>query len=76
VKHVINNQVVLSQPPEGPLAAHLVSFAKLVSEQGYCLYSLKRQVRIAACFSRWLKRTGVDVRSISSGHAIQYLRLY
>jgi integrase/recombinase XerD len=74
VKCVINNQVVLSRPPEGPLAAHIVSFAKSVNEQGYCLYSLKRQVRIAACFSRWLKQKGVGVRSICSDHPVRYLR--
>ena len=74
MKCVINNEVVLSRPPEGPLAAHIVSFAKSVSAQGYCLYSLKRQVRIAACFSQWLKRKGVAVRSICSDHAVQYLR--
>ena len=71
---VINNQVILSRPPEGPLAAHIVSFAKSVSEQGYSLSSLKQQVRIAACFSRWLKQKGVGVRSICSDHQIRYLR--
>lgn len=74
MKCVINTQVVLSRAPEGPLADHIVSFAKSVSAQGYCLYSLKRQVRIAACFSRWLKQKGVAVRSICSDHAVQYLR--
>jgi site-specific recombinase XerD len=74
VKCVINSQVVLSRPPEGPLAAHIVTFAKSVSAQGYCLYSLKRQVRIAACFSHWLKQKGVALRSICSDHAVQYLR--
>lgn len=74
MKCVINNQVVLSRPPEGPLAAHIVLFAKSVSEQGYCLYSLRRQVRIAACFSRWLKQKGVGVRSICSDHPVRYLR--
>ena len=74
MKCVINSQVVLSRPPEGPLAAHIVTFAKSVSVQGYCLYSLKRQVRIAACFSHWLKQKGVALRSICSDHAVQYLR--
>ena len=71
---VINSQVVLSRPLEGPLADHIVSFAKSVSDQGYCLYSLKRQVRIAACFSRWLKQKGLAIRSICSDHAVRYLR--
>jgi hypothetical protein len=34
VKYAIHDQVTLSQAPEGPLAAHLVSFADAVSSQG------------------------------------------
>lgn len=45
-----------------------------MSDQGYCLYSLKRQVRIVACFSRWLRQRGIAVRSICADHAVQYLR--
>ncbi|MDB5773797.1 MAG: Orf2/integrase/recombinase fusion protein [Burkholderia sp.] len=74
MKCVINSQVVLSRPPEGPLAAHIASFAKSMSDQGYCLYSLKRQVRIAAGFSRWLKQRGVAVRGVCADHTVQYLR--
>ena len=74
MKFVITKQVVLSRPPEGPLAAHIASFAKSVSEQGYCLYSLKRQVRIAACFSRWLQQRGIGLHRICSDHSVAYLR--
>ena len=74
MKCVINNQVILSRPLEGPLAAHIISFAKSLSEQGYCLYWQKRQVRIAADFSRWLKQRGVAVHSICDDHTAQYLR--
>ena len=74
MKCVINSQVVLSRPLEGPLAAHIASFAESVSDQGYSLYSVKRHVRIAACFSRWLKQRGIAVRSICADHAAQYLR--
>jgi integrase/recombinase XerD len=74
VKYVINDQVVLSRPPEGPLAGHLVAFAESVSEQGYAAYSVHRQVLLAACFSQWLKRNRVDVRSICADHPIWYLR--
>ena len=74
MKCVINKQVVLSRPPEGPLAAHMVLFAKSVSEQGYSLGSLGKHVRIAACFSRWLKQKGIGVRSICSDHPVRYLR--
>src|SRR6266705_4147634 len=74
VKYIINDQVVLSRPLEGPLAAHIGSFARWVSEQGYALCSLRRQVRISAFFSRWLGQNGVRLHSVSSKHAVQYLR--
>lgn len=74
MKCTINNQVVLSRPLEGPLAAHIISFANALNEQGYCLYWQKRQVRIAADFSRWLKQRGVEVCSICADHSVKYLR--
>jgi integrase/recombinase XerD len=74
MKCTIDNQVVLSRPPEGPLAALIGSFAKLVSEQGYSLTSIHRRVLLAACFSRWLKQKGVGLRSICSDDPVRYLR--
>ena len=74
MKCVINNQVVLSRAPEGPLAFYISSFAKSVSVQGYSLYSIHRQILLAACFSRWLKQKGIGVRSICSDHPTRYLR--
>lgn len=74
MKYTIHDQVTLSQPPEGPLAAHLVSFANAICAQGYSVQYMKQQVRIAACFSRWLKQTGVSVKDICYDHAIRYLR--
>ena len=59
MKCIIENQVVLSQLPEGPIAAQIGSFAKSMSEQGYSLASIHRQVFLAACFSRWLKQKGI-----------------
>jgi hypothetical protein len=35
MKCIVNNQVVLSRAPEGPLAAQIASFAESVSKQGY-----------------------------------------
>ena len=61
MKYRINNQVVLSQPPFGPLAAQIGSFADFISAQGYALYSIHRQVRLAADFSQWLKLKGVEL---------------
>lgn len=74
MKYVINNEVVLSRPPECPLAAHIGSFTRSVSEQGYALSSIHRQVLLAACFSRWLKQQGVEPRRVTSDHPVRYLR--
>ena len=73
MKFIIDDEVVLSRPPEGPLAAHITTFAKWVSEQGYARRSRHRQVLLAARFSRWLGQHAVSVRSVSSEHQAQYL---
>jgi hypothetical protein len=44
MKCIINNQVVLSRAPEGPLAAQIGSFAESVNKQGYRLASIHRRV--------------------------------
>jgi integrase/recombinase XerD len=74
VKFIINNQVVLSRVPEGPLASHIGPFARSLSEQGYSLYSIQRHVRLSAYFSRWLQQQGVSLRGITSDHPPRYLR--
>jgi integrase/recombinase XerD len=74
VKCIIDCQVVLSRAPEGPLASHIGPFARSLSKQGYSLYSIHQQVRLAACFSRWLKQQGVGLHSITSDHPPRYLR--
>jgi integrase/recombinase XerD len=74
MKFAINNQVILSREPEGPLAAHIGTFTTFISAQGYALYSIHRQVHLAACFSRWLKQKGVEQHFITSEHTRQYLR--
>jgi integrase/recombinase XerD len=74
VKYVINDKVVLSRPPEGPLAAYLARFAESLREQGYVPRYLHRQVMLAACWSRWLHQQRVPRRSITGSHAVRYLR--
>ena len=74
MKCVIINQVVLLRRPEGPLTVYIEAFAESLIEQGYRLYSLKYQVRIVTCFSRWLKQNGIEVSSICSDHPARYLR--
>jgi site-specific recombinase XerD len=74
MKCVINSQVVLSQPPVGPLAEYIKPFAESLNEQGYALYSIYRQVLLAAGFSRWLKQKRIRLRDIRTDHREQYLR--
>jgi site-specific recombinase XerD len=74
VKYLINDHLVLSQAPEGPLAAYLGQFSQSLSRQGYIPRYVHRQVMLAACFSRWLKQTEVPRHSITSQHLARYLR--
>ncbi len=74
MKCVINDQVVLSRAPEGPLAAIIGAFVKSLSSKGYAPASIHRQVLLAACFSHWLEQQGVALRHISPDHPSRYLR--
>ena len=74
MKYVINDQVVLMRPPEGPLAVYIRPFADWACEQGYTRSSLRQRVWIAAGFSRWLGERALRPRSIRSSHCAQYLR--
>jgi integrase/recombinase XerD len=74
MKCIVSEDVVLSRPLDGPLSAHIAGFAKWVREEGYALYSRHRQVRLAACFSRWLGEEGNDLSNVGSEHVRRYLR--
>jgi integrase/recombinase XerD len=74
VKYIIDNRIILSRVPEGPLATYLEPFARSLREQGYARYSIHRQVLLAACFSRWLQQWEVALRGLTSDHPRQYLR--
>jgi len=74
MKWIINDEVVLSRPPEGPLAAYIVLFAQWLSEHGYALYSICRCTLLAAAFSRWLGEKAIRPQNVSSGHPARYLR--
>ncbi|MCA4963660.1 site-specific integrase [Pseudomonas sp. Y24-6] len=71
---VISSQVVLSRTPEGPLAAYIGSFANALNTLGYAVSSVHRQVRIAACFSRWLGQERVALQSVTADHPVRYLQ--
>jgi integrase/recombinase XerD len=74
MKWVVNDDLHLSQPLEGPLAAHIAGFARWASDRGYSQYSRYRQVLLATCFSRWLGQQAVSLRHVSPEHPARYLR--
>jgi integrase/recombinase XerD len=74
MKFVVNNQVVLSKEPKGPIKEYIDSFAKTVSEEGYALSSISEQIRLVACFSRWLKHEGIELNNITYEHLERYLQ--
>lgn len=74
MKCIVNDDVVLSRPLEGPLSAQIGRFARWVHEQGYAFPSRRRKVLLAACFSRWLGQQAVSLRRLSSEHLVRYLR--
>ncbi len=71
---MVCDDVVLSRPLDGPLAAHIAAFADWEREQGYARYSRHRQVLVAAYFSRWLGEQAVSIRRVTSGHVVRYLQ--
>ena len=74
MNYLINEHLVLSRVPEGPLAAYLGPFAESLSREGYAERYIHRQVMLAACFSRWLKQREVPPHHITSEHPRRYLR--
>jgi integrase/recombinase XerD len=74
MKCIINDDVVLSRPLEGPLSAHIAPFAMWARAQGYAQRSRYRQVLLAAGFSRWLGQQAVGVRGVSAEQSTRYLR--
>jgi integrase/recombinase XerD len=74
MKCIINDDVVLSQPLDGPLSAHIPAFAQWARDQGYAWASRYRHVLLAACFSRWLGQQAVTICRVSDEHSARYLR--
>ncbi len=74
MKCIVNDDVILSRPLEGPLSAYIAEFAKWARDEGYTLYSRHRKVLLAARFSRWLGQQTVGVNCISSDHLDRYWR--
>jgi integrase/recombinase XerD len=73
VKYVINDDLALSRPPEGPVASYIVPFAEWLGDRGYGLVSMRNQVLMAAGFSKWLGQKGIELSDISGDHPGRYL---
>lgn len=74
MKRLIDGEVVLSRPPEGPLAGQIAAFAEWAREQGYALQSRYRRVLLAVGFSQWLGEHAVGRGLVTSQHPAWYLR--
>jgi integrase/recombinase XerD len=74
MQYVINDHVVLSRPPAGPLATQLGAFAASRTALGYARSSIRREIRLAAGFSQWLTQERIALRRIDAGHVARYLR--
>ncbi len=74
MKYVINDELVLMRPPEGPVAVYVRPFGAWAGEQGYGQAALRQRVWLAAGFSRWLGENGLRPQAICSRHCAEYLR--
>ncbi|MDJ0892562.1 MAG: site-specific integrase [Gammaproteobacteria bacterium] len=74
MKYVINDHLVLSRVPEGPFVAYLGPFAESLRQQGYNERYIHRQVMLAACFSRWIKQSDIQLHGIMLEHPTRFLR--
>ena len=74
MKCIVDNDVVLARPLEGPLSAQIAGFSRWARGEGYTFLSRRRKVLLTACFSRWLGQQAVSVRCVSSEHPSRYLR--
>ena len=74
MRYIIDEQVVLMRPPQGPVAIYIRPFADWMRGQGYALPSLREKVRLAVGFSHWLGSKALRACAIRSRHCAQYLQ--
>lgn len=72
--YIVDGDIALSRPAQGPLAGEIEGFAGWARNQGYARCSRYRRVLLAACFSRWLGQQGISRRRVSAQQAGRYLR--
>ena len=57
----------------GPLGPHLLTFAELVSKQGYCNVTGWLKVRLVAKLSRWLQQRRVPLRELNEAQITTFI---
>ena len=73
MKYFINECIVLSRVPEGPLVTLLDGFARFLGAKGYARSTIHRKVLLAACFSQWLEQREIGLSRLTSDHPVRYL---
>ncbi len=71
--YVINEQISLTQQPEGPFKSNLGKFADILTQQGYARKSTHYRILIAARFSGWVEQQGIKQSCVATDHCQQYL---
>ena len=72
--HIFNNRIGSRRPPDGPLAPWFHKFAEWMSAQGYARGTIGNCLMHIARFNGWLAGHGIELSSISSEVATQYLQ--
>ncbi|PYU20651.1 MAG: integrase [Acidobacteria bacterium] len=70
----ITDDLSLSRPLEGPLAADIGRFAQWAREQGYARSSRYKRILLSAGLSRWLGDHRITACQIASEHPRAYLK--
>lgn len=64
----------LARLRQGPLGPYLNEFAAQLSSEGYGVVAARRQIRVTADFSAWLKKNRVCAQQITPSHLEQFLK--
>ena len=51
MRYIVDGDIALSHPPNGPLAAQIERFAGWARDQGYARWSRYRHVLLATCLA-------------------------
>ena len=69
-----SNPQTIAALRDGPLASPLEAYAQRLLDNGYAAHSGCLQLRLLACFNRWLGRKGLTSEDVDAATIGQYLR--